>query len=264
MIRRPSHPFDGAHLKIRRARRLRAALRRAARQFRERYPYQTYDRFDPRTGEQVSSIRIPRQPPVEWGLIVGDAIHNLRAALDHAAFALAWQHGTPTKERSIQFPICDTLKDFRANGERMIAELSPRAQAHINQLQPYHGADQTRDRSLILLRDLDNTDKHRVLHLVMMKALGAGYVAPRGLRGEAMQVETIWSATGPLEDGAELARWRVTDDSGRRLDQAIRPSFAVEIAFANGGPAQGRVVSAVLAQLEKTVRDIIAGLESVL
>jgi hypothetical protein len=28
------------------------------------------------------SVRVHREPPPEWGLIIGDVIHNLRSALD--------------------------------------------------------------------------------------------------------------------------------------------------------------------------------------
>lgn len=254
-----SQSFQGAYLKIARAKHHRQLLQRALRRFRDRYPYRTDTKFDADSGENVSYIHIPRQPLPEWGLIIGDAVHNLRSALDHAVWQLAWRQGTPTNERTIQFPICDTADDFRAQGANMIAELSWQAREHIAKLQPYQKFDRDRDRALRLLRDLDNTDKHRLMHLVMMKSMGAGVVAPPGV-----SIEFIADATGPLEDGDILGRWRAITDTGESVRLDLSPGFMVETAFASGGLAPGRIVTGVLASLEHQVRKVIVGLEAYL
>src|SRR5262245_29046488 len=46
----------------------------------------------------------PRPKPVEWGLIAGDYLHNLRGVLDHLVCqVVVSQGGTPTKHHA--FPI---------------------------------------------------------------------------------------------------------------------------------------------------------------
>lgn len=52
-----------------------------------------------------SVIEWPRR---EWGIIVGDAIHCLRSALDHLVYGLASERDTRT-----QFPICRTRSGSR-------------------------------------------------------------------------------------------------------------------------------------------------------
>jgi hypothetical protein len=52
------------------------------------------------------------EPPARFGLIAGDAIHNIRSSLDHMVVALAKvgasvakENLTPPDERRLQFPI---------------------------------------------------------------------------------------------------------------------------------------------------------------
>jgi hypothetical protein len=47
-------------------------------------------------------------PPAELSLIAGDAIHNLRAALDNLTWALAEKYGTPNPKKKVQFVACKT------------------------------------------------------------------------------------------------------------------------------------------------------------
>src|SRR5947208_6882158 len=47
-------------------------------------------------------------PCDRWSLICGDAIHNLRSALDHLIYAVAvreFKSDPPPNERNLQFPI---------------------------------------------------------------------------------------------------------------------------------------------------------------
>ena len=47
--------------------------------------------------------------PAEIGLIIGDAVHNLRSALDHLAFQLVLANGK-TPVTTTEFPISDPAK----------------------------------------------------------------------------------------------------------------------------------------------------------
>src|SRR5918995_3001656 len=51
------------------------------------HPYQLRAEDDPATGDEVYRVRVLFPIPESIPLIVGDAVHNLRSALDH----LAWQ-----------------------------------------------------------------------------------------------------------------------------------------------------------------------------
>jgi hypothetical protein len=75
-----------------------------------------------------------------WAAILGDALHNLRGALDHIVFALAMaQTGKdpPGDERTLAFPICRDPTYFNRQRYR-IKSLDDPTQAAIERLQPYN------------------------------------------------------------------------------------------------------------------------------
>ena len=58
----------------------------------------------------VFHLRYTAQPDVwRWAVVLGDALHNLRGALDHLMYALAVQQtgqDPPDDDASLMFPIC--------------------------------------------------------------------------------------------------------------------------------------------------------------
>jgi hypothetical protein len=98
----------------------------------------------------------------ELSIRVGEFIYNLRAALDHLVFALAW-HDTGKKptgshERKLQFPIEDRKKSFDGRRNTLLKGVFDGNVALIERYQPYK-----RCHWIGVLRDLSNTDKHREL-----------------------------------------------------------------------------------------------------
>jgi hypothetical protein len=96
--------------------------------------------------------------PQDFGVIVGDAVHNLRAALDLLAVEAVDQNGGNTK--NVYFPFADSA----ANLDEMIKRrnfhrASLDDQDTIRQLQPYTGGNHL----LHSLHDLDIQDKHHSL-----------------------------------------------------------------------------------------------------
>jgi hypothetical protein len=84
--------------------------------------YRVFVERDLESGEVVVYGEPLREPPVaEWGVVIGDVVHNLRSALDHLVWGLtlAAGHVPPAtingKWRSIAFPI--ELNDRRNRNE---------------------------------------------------------------------------------------------------------------------------------------------------
>jgi hypothetical protein len=112
------------------------------------------------------------EPPDDFGLIAGDAIHNLRSSLDHLALALAIAGAstkgvsmTQKKVARIQFPVVASPSEFAEQLRRGRLEyVEPAVQAFIEDSQPYRMTPKApKANNLFVLSALDNADKHRVL-----------------------------------------------------------------------------------------------------
>lgn len=232
----------GPRLKVERAKQHIANLDAHIAAFVQRDPYVVVRAEDPDTGDLVWRVRVREQPDPRWGLIAGDAIHNLRSALDHLVWQLVLANGRqPTDET--MFPIARSAKQFQAGGLRRIKGVSAQAQAAIQAAQPYKGGNDAFWR----LHRLDANDKHRVLYVVgaahnsviLEFKLPSGDVFPKiGLRPADRQF--------PLKDGAAL----YGVEMGGRTDYAENdPQFAFEVALSDGEVVEGEPLLEMLAQL---------------
>jgi hypothetical protein len=91
----------------------------------------------------------------EAGVLVGEIVHNLRAALDYLVYVLA-ESDSGAPQADTQFLIADTPQGFTGRGPGCFKGLSDEHVAVIRQFQPFKGGEWTRT-----LRDFDNAAKHR-------------------------------------------------------------------------------------------------------
>lgn len=120
-------------------------------------------------------LRFTRPIPIDWAVVLGEAIHDLRSALDQAVYWLTVD-GTGSDLKGSSFPIMRRKADFERrkkngawandSGMHKIRGIGTGPQAFIEALQPYP----QRYRlpvcsSLRFLHDLWNQDKHRLVHL---------------------------------------------------------------------------------------------------
>jgi hypothetical protein len=109
--------------------------------------------------------------PPELGLIFGDCLHNFRAALDNLVFAIAVDNNpnglTRDESRACKFPIAEKRGLFRESRHKgSIAKLPVRAQATVQQLQPYKTGKHPEGEPLAILKKLSDLDKHRFVPMV--------------------------------------------------------------------------------------------------
>lgn len=106
-------------------------------------------------------------PPDHWPLLAGEAIQNVRSALDHAVWA-AWR-GIETNIGTgdhTQFVLVDSPADFKRAHWRFEGVPEP-VRALIERTQPYVRIPQSPAMDpLAVLRALSNADKHRTLNAV--------------------------------------------------------------------------------------------------
>lgn len=148
-------------------------------------------------------------PPDHWPLLVGDAVQNMRAALDHAAWALVVSERGATfanqYRRSIYFPIKIGPKKFAA--DFVIQKLSSGARAVLEELQPYKRDARHPERdALWVLNELSIIDKHRALHIIVFHSREVKITAEPFLEnGRPELVEK-----GPLSKGAKVVTFTAT------------------------------------------------------
>lgn len=109
-----------------------------------------------------------------YGILVGDAIHNFRCALDHLWWALAVRNlgREPTEDeaKDIQFPILSGERGRRAwDSHRFLKHVHSDAAKAAKPMQPFSSdplPGGTINR-LQMLSELSNIDKHRFVHVAV-------------------------------------------------------------------------------------------------
>jgi len=113
----------------------------------------------PEAGVLEQEFEVDPPPPARLGTIVGDIAHNLRSALDVAAWQLALDHDEAnaiSNQRRVYFPLYSDPHQFR--GAKSLQFFSDQARTAIERHQPFHVGNT----ALLWLHEISNADKHRV------------------------------------------------------------------------------------------------------
>lgn len=99
-----------------------------------------------------------KSAPSGWvGIVAGEALYNLRAALDYLVHALAWlDSGTP--QDYTQFPIAYSPEDYQKQRPKRLVGVNEAHVKALSEYQPFKGCTWT-----ATLQELSNPDKHRTL-----------------------------------------------------------------------------------------------------
>jgi hypothetical protein len=175
----------------------------------DRHPYSLLQECNADCTRYSLILRINEPPPIQrWSLMVADAFHNLRTALDHLVFAIAMhQSGTssPPCENRLQFPIADDRKRFdrAVDDGSYLGMIRDPIRAAIEAAQPYNRPHPELPPLLAMLRDFTNRDKHKLLQM----AFGTIAHGNIGFVGDFPQDGRQWKAVpnaGEIEDGTEI------------------------------------------------------------
>lgn len=204
-------------------------------------------------GFLIQTVQIPASiPDLEWAVLIGDALHNERCALDYLAHELVLLNGG-TPDNNTAFPIFEASNPGRL--ARMTQGLDPSHVALIEAQQPYQGLyGNPEDDPLLLLRDLSNRDKHRSLRFAYVSVEPAAYsVRPPGA------LALVSTNPRPLEDGSEVRRFRILDPA--LTEVLIEDEVILDIAFEPGPPGQRRRIVPALGDIGLRVAEIVAQFE---
>jgi hypothetical protein len=210
---------------------------------------------DAATGRNVERVSLRESPPERLALVVGDAVHNMRVALDHAVFEAASRAAsaplTERQERALMFPIHKTRDDFNDAVPRRLRGVPQPVCQVIEDAQPFRWlpprhANAYRATPLWQLNELDVIDKHRRLT-----------VTAASLRFQALGVPddfdpqtAFFFQRGPVEHGQPLVSYVGKADGVEHMTERdialVEPSIDVE-----------HEIMDLLASLQRTVMDVV-------
>jgi hypothetical protein len=254
-----SSPLADAWAKYKRADAHADALHREISVYRESDAVDIVHESDPQTRDYVFRVKVREPPPLrEWGLTVGDVLHNLRSALD----SLAWQlvilsTGTEPPEqiaRKIYFPLAASPDSFFRRA--VLEHVLPVHRDLMHDVQPY----QAGYGALGTLDELSRQDKHRAIHPTYL--IDDDFtLEPEAVR-DCKILRVIYAPVGPLEDGGELARIQ-GESTGPESEVNGHANLTCHIALSDGTALQhllddmGKAVGRVLSEFEPTVSAVI-------
>jgi hypothetical protein len=195
----------------------------------------------------------------EWGVILGDVFHQLRASLDHMLYALARKPLTAKEERSLHFPIFENSLDFSADWRVSQNFWAPVVGsvvfAELKLSQPYerYPAAPTSD-PLWLLHKLDVIDKHRTI-LVLANRWSLRGAAWDKQRRNLIPFDSIFQ---PVKPGAEVFSFEWPDSSPP--SEVYVQHFSPDVVFdGTDGLCDGTLIVPTVRRMFDAVVEIVDG-----
>jgi len=124
-------------------------------------PLRVYRSTDGKINKVSYVVKNKIPVPAALALVIGDAVHNLRSALDLLAFALVGDKcRTPGQQRQVMFPFGASANKLEATiNNRQINLAGKKVVQEIKKLKPYPGGNEM----LQAIHDLDIADKHKLI-----------------------------------------------------------------------------------------------------
>lgn len=253
-------PLVGPKLKIKRADAHIHEIHRAYKAFRESNPYGGFVEKDEKAGQLIYKFRALKPIPPDFPTIVGDAIQNLRAALDHAACCLAIQNDPTVNINDVSFPIAGDIDEFKTRAKKTIKKLSPEAITFIHDLKPYKGGNDqfwrlhrlgVRDRHRLLLATWSGRGAVGFRTIITVPKTGEKVISPR------VFIQPL-HPNEPLEDGSPIFAIPISE-AGKTIDDEVH--FQVDVVFGDGEVVIAEPIGPALIQLRDFVWGVISAIE---
>jgi hypothetical protein len=207
--------------------------------------------------QDIYRARVHKCVPPEFSVIIGDAAHNLRSALDQLVCELIRANKRQLGNRS-GFPIATTQKRFEEAVIGKTTGVSAKTERFIRRLKPYKGGNE----ALWILHELDAMDKH--VDIVPVAAatvdMNVAIGMPFGLTPEGNIQMGQWQFSDfspenfkpifPLKDNVEIYR----------IDSGIHHQFRARFDVALGRTPVlkgGEPIGELLCQLANFVERVL-------
>jgi hypothetical protein len=257
-------PLPGPWAKVDRAIEHLKALDLGCQVFLETKPYYVAAEFEPDAGCHAVLLRVRQRVPLALSVVLGDLLHDLRSALDQAAWLLAcrsnpvedlWQ---PNTAQVIEWPFLDDPAKLSHHG--LGCRIADDARAVLDRAQPYQGTN--RSRALEQLNLLWNIDKHRVVHggFAQIDISKISFV-PKAIHIEEIESRTdiVWPANRAAVDRTPIAYvyFRPPPPGVAPTAQVdVHGEPSAQIIFGASGGGRGYTINA-LAQIVRHVADTL-------
>lgn len=259
----------GARLKLKRAREHLEALSNELAAFTAGEPQRIAHEPNADGSEHIFRAKVRKEPPPFLSVIIGDALQNMRASLEHLAWGLAFRDKGSTPSRFTGFPIYRTYADFfevskksgtysYRSGAHKISEITDvRVQTTIQELQPYKRRNPDED-WLFILNELARIDRHQSLGVVGAVNPSVTYGWRKsGTRGPFVMEPSVIRRTEvwllkPFEHDAVLGDFRFNEPK-MEVDFKSPP----HITFRDEGPAKSRHVLGTLTSIRRHIERVV-------
>ena len=230
--------------------------------------YQIVSKPDADPSTSIISIVGP-DPPLRFPVIVGEIVHQLRSSLDHVIWQLVLANGK-LPNRNHQFPICDSSEKFeKARKRRNIRGITPAAASLIEESQPYwqiRRGQRLASSKLRILREVNDTDKHRLMMIVVAQTGGEGatrLTIGSGAEGDKSPINIVGLGPppkGPLQPTSEGAAFLTMQFEEPQPDVEVTGTVPIQIVFGDCGPDLTALNQKPVVHVVQQLRDRVATL----
>lgn len=179
-------------------------------------------------------IDIEDMPLTLWSVMLGDALHNCRSALDHLVYRLSTLKANDKRRGSLQFPVFSNETEYRKPREcgrpshsgTMLCGVSDEHRDIIEALQPFVVGTDAHLTALARLSAMHNRDKHRLVNIAQA-LIGPNEIEIHPEGGNRHEIKIL--KPKKMESGAELFRFRTIPDPDAKVN--VRTKIPMRIAF---------------------------------
>jgi hypothetical protein len=240
------NPFANARLKVERANEHIGDLYSRLEGFNKIDSYVIHVDYDADAECDILRLETIATVPDEFLLIIGDALHNLRSALDYVMYGLSTAPDEHTK-----FPIYETRDKLQSavNGGLKSKASADVIKLIVDTIQPY----ETGDGELLLnLHRLNNVDKHRLL-IAKTQLTFVSHVRIKDENGTDFVVPD-WLIIHP-----HIAAYPLKGK--RNVKVTYKGHATCGIVFGDGMPLQGQYIPPSLRTMSVFVNHVLAVFE---
>jgi hypothetical protein len=209
----------------------------------------------PQSGERAIHVKADQPIPPQFGVLIGEIVHNLRSALDIAVWHFVAPH-SPKKEDRVQFPFTLEKERLPASiANRQIDVAGEEVAQVIREAEPYYGGRG----DLWSLHKLSILDKHRILTPV-------GHIAsfenfnPRNFDPSAPEIATYDRFGFVGGENQDVLRW---PSDLRPLAHKRELDCTFELMFAKDQPFTSSRVISTMDKVMKRVGSVIGQFERI-